>query len=73
MLAVMFLDNLGAARGLQRSLLVGFASQIEDIRLEFLRKFKRMKFQIFDVEEHGETSAAITPTNPREHAKRPFG
>jgi hypothetical protein len=28
-----------------------------------------MKLQFFDVQEHGETSAATTPTSPREHAK----
>ena len=45
------------------------AAQIDDRGLKLFRKLQRGKFQFFDVEEHGETSAAITPTSPREHAK----
>ena len=65
----MFGDSFGSTRRLQQTALPSLAAQIDDIGLKLLRKFQRGKFQFFDVEEHGETSAAITPTSPREHAK----
>ena len=47
------------------------ANRLIDTRLELLLEIKRMKFQCFDVEEHGEISAANRAgTGPRKHAKR---
>ena len=64
-LAVMLLDHFGMARGLQRSALASFGSEVDDTGLKLLLKIERMTFQIFDVEEHGEISAAIAPTTAR--------
>jgi hypothetical protein len=63
--AVMLLDHFGVPGRFQRSKLASFASQVDDIRPKLLLEIQRMKFQIFNVEEHGQLSAAIAPTTAR--------
>jgi hypothetical protein len=59
MLAVVLLDDLGVPRRFQRGSLDRFAPQVNDIGLKLLLKIERMKLQLFDVEEHCETSAPL--------------
>ena len=66
MLAVMLLDHLGAARGFQDRPLPDFAAQIDDIGLKLLLEIERMKFQLFDVEEHCENLRGNAPNQPAE-------
>jgi hypothetical protein len=61
MFTVMLLDHFGAPGSLQRSKLAGLASQVDDIRLVLLLEIEGIAFQIFDVEEHYETSAGDAP------------
>ena len=65
-LAVMLLDQFGAAAGFQRRLLPNIASQVNDTGLKRLLEIQRLAFQVFDVEEHSETPAATLPMWPAE-------
>jgi hypothetical protein len=64
MLAVMLLNHLGVPRRFQRARLPSFAPEVNRIRRKFFLEINGVNFQFFDVEEHGENSAAIAPERP---------
>jgi hypothetical protein len=71
MLAVMLFNQFSPPRRFQWRALSDVLTQVNHTGLKLLREIKRMEFQIFDGEEHSETSAAIAPgTSPRKHARK---
>jgi len=65
MLAVMLLDQFSAPGNLQGRFLLHLSRQIDHTRLKLLLKIQRTNFQVFDVEEHRETSAAMLSKQAR--------
>jgi hypothetical protein len=71
MLAMVLLNQFGAAAGVERGALAEVFAKIEDTGLELLLEFNRMAFQFLDVEEHEQPPRPnVKATGPRKLAKR---
>ena len=70
-LAVMFLNQLGAPGRFQWRALANIFAEIDDTGMEFFLKFTRTNFQIFDVEKHPEDLRGNrAEPDPRKHARQ---
>ena len=67
-LAVMFFDQIRPPAALDRCDLPVIRTQVNGTRLKLLRKLYRMKFQVFDFEEHRKPPRTSQASSSRKHA-----